>query len=103
VIPVMLDVGTDRQFLLDDPTYIGNRHPRVRGERYDAFIDAYVKVVTGCSKCAGAVEDFAPGNGRRIIEKYRQQICTLMTICRGQARSRWRQRSPPCGFADAAA
>jgi malate dehydrogenase (oxaloacetate-decarboxylating) len=78
VIPVMLDVGTDRQFLLDDPTYIGNRHPRVRGERYDAFIDAYVKVVTKLFPNALVHwEDFAPGNGRRIIEKYRHQICTF--------------------------
>src|SRR5205807_6309597 len=46
VIPVMLDVGTNRKNLLDDPTYIGNRHTRIRGERYDAFIDAYVKAVT---------------------------------------------------------
>ena len=41
----MLDVGTNRESLLDDPTYIGNRHARIRGERYDAFIDAYVKAV----------------------------------------------------------
>src|SRR5689334_2010662 len=40
-IPVMLDVGTDRRDLLDDPTYIGNRHRRIRGERYDAFVDLY--------------------------------------------------------------
>src|SRR5579862_5145901 len=45
-IPVMLDVGTNRESLLNDPMYIGNRHIRIRGERYDAFIDAYVKVVT---------------------------------------------------------
>jgi malate dehydrogenase (oxaloacetate-decarboxylating) len=78
VIPVMLDVGTDRQFLLDDPTYIGNRHTRIRGERYDAFIDAYVKVVTRLFPNALVQwEDFAPSNGRRIIEKYRNQICTF--------------------------
>ena len=46
VIPVMLDVGTNRESLLNDPMYIGNRHARIRGERYDAFIDAYVKAVT---------------------------------------------------------
>ena len=43
VVPVMLDVGTNRASLLADPMYPGNRHARVRGERYDAFIDAYVK------------------------------------------------------------
>ena len=46
VIPVMLDVGTNRESLLKDPMYIGNRHVRVRGKRYDAFIDAYVAAVT---------------------------------------------------------
>ena len=78
VIPVMLDVGTNRESLLDDPTYIGNRHARVRGERYDAFIDAYVKVVTRLFPNALLQwEDFAPGNGRRILEKYRDRICTF--------------------------
>ena len=42
VIPVMLDVGTNRESLLNDPMYPGNRHARVRGDRYDVFIDAYV-------------------------------------------------------------
>ncbi len=78
VIPVMLDVGTNRASLLDDPTYIGNRHGRVRGERYDAFIEAYVKAVTTLFPNALLQwEDFAPGNGRRIIEKYRDRIRTF--------------------------
>jgi malate dehydrogenase (oxaloacetate-decarboxylating) len=78
VIPVMLDVGTNRESLLSDPMYIGNRHARVRGERYDAFIDAYVNVVTKLFPNALLQwEDFAPSNGRRIIEKYRDRICTF--------------------------
>jgi malate dehydrogenase (oxaloacetate-decarboxylating) len=78
VIPVMLDVGTNRESLLDDTTYIGNRHARVRGERYDAFIDAYVKTVTRLfPKALLQWEDFAPGNGRRILERYRDRICTF--------------------------
>lgn len=78
VIPVMLDVGTNRENLLDDPTYIGNRHGRIRGERYDAFIDAYVNVVTRLFPNALLQwEDFAPGNGRRILEKYCGRICTF--------------------------
>ena len=44
-IPVMLDVGTDRQSLLDDPLYIGNRHPRVPAAEYDAFLDEFVHAV----------------------------------------------------------
>jgi len=78
VIPVMLDVGTNRDTLLSDPMYIGNRHARIRGERYDAFIDAYVKAATRLfPKALLQWEDFAPGNGRRILEKYRNQICTF--------------------------
>jgi malate dehydrogenase (oxaloacetate-decarboxylating) len=78
VIPVMLDVGTNRESLLNDPTYIGNRHGRIRGARYDAFIDAYVEVVTRLFPNALIQwEDFAPGNGRRIIGKYRDRICTF--------------------------
>jgi malate dehydrogenase (oxaloacetate-decarboxylating) len=77
-IPVMLDVGTNRESLLDDPTYIGNQHARIRGERYDAFIDAYVKAVTKLFPNALLQwVDFAPGNGRRILEKYRGRICTF--------------------------
>jgi malate dehydrogenase (oxaloacetate-decarboxylating) len=76
VIPVMLDVGTDRQSLLDDQTYVGNRHPRVRGARYNTFIDAYVDAVTELFPHALLQwEDFAPANGRRILEKYRDRVC----------------------------
>jgi malate dehydrogenase (oxaloacetate-decarboxylating) len=74
----MLDVGTNRPSLLEDPMYIGNPHARIRGERYDAFIDAYVKTTTKLFPNALLQwEDFAPGNGRRILEKYRHRICTF--------------------------
>ncbi len=78
VMPVMLDVGTNRESLLNDPFYLGNRHSRIRGERYDAFIDTYVKAAT---KIFPNVllhwEDFGVSNGRRILQKYRDQICTF--------------------------
>jgi len=78
VIPVMLDVGTNRQSLLDDPTYIGNRHTRTRGERYEAFIDAYVKTVSKLFPYALLQwVDIAPANARRILKKYRGQVCTF--------------------------
>ena len=83
-IPVMLDVGTDRDSLLSDPTYIGNRHPRIRGLRYDAFIDAYVQAVTKMfPNSLLQWEDFAPGNARRILEKYRDRICTFSDDMQG--------------------
>jgi malate dehydrogenase (oxaloacetate-decarboxylating) len=78
VIPVMLDVGTNRESLLRDPTYIGNRHARIRGERYDAFIDAYVNAATKLFPNALMQwADFAPGNARRILARYRDRICTF--------------------------
>lgn len=78
VIPVMLDVGTNRASLLEDPMYIGNRHPRIRGERYDAFIDAYVETVTKLFPNALLQwEDFSPCNGRRILKRYGDRICTF--------------------------
>ena len=78
VIPVMLDVGTNRESLLDDPMYVGNRHARIRGERYDAFIDAYVKAATKLFPNALLLwEDFAAGNGRRILDTYRDRCCTF--------------------------
>ncbi len=78
VIPVMLDVGTNRESLLKDPMYVGNRHARVRGERYDAFIDAYVETASKLFPNALLQwEDFSPGNGRRILEKYRGRMCTF--------------------------
>jgi malate dehydrogenase (oxaloacetate-decarboxylating) len=78
VIPVMLDVGTNRDVLLNDPMYIGSRHVRIRNGRYDAFIDAYVKTASKLFPNALLQwEDFAPSNGRRILEKYRDRICTF--------------------------
>ncbi|HEV8039719.1 MAG TPA: NAD-dependent malic enzyme [Bryobacteraceae bacterium] len=77
-IAVMLDVGTNRESLRDDPTYIGNQHARIRGEQYDAFIDSYVQAATKLfPKAMLQWEDFAPGNGRRILEKYRDKFCTF--------------------------
>jgi malate dehydrogenase (oxaloacetate-decarboxylating) len=78
VIPVMLDVGTNRESLLADPMNPGHRHARVRGERYDAFIDAYVKTATQLFPNALLQwEDFGPGPARRIHQKYRGRYRTL--------------------------
>ncbi len=64
--------------LLDDPTYVGSRHTRTRGERYDAFIDAYVAAVSKLFPNALLQwVDIAPGNARRILKKYRDRICTF--------------------------
>jgi malate dehydrogenase (oxaloacetate-decarboxylating) len=74
VIPVMLDVGTDRESLLNDPLYVGLRHSRVRGERYDALINAYVETASRLFPNALLhFEDFGPSNARRILERYRRK------------------------------
>ncbi len=64
--------------------YIGNRHPRVRGERYDEFIDTYVRAVTNRFPHALLQwEDFAPDNGRRIIDRYRTGSAHSTTTLQG--------------------
>jgi malate dehydrogenase (oxaloacetate-decarboxylating) len=71
VIPVSLDVGTDNEGLLNDPLYLGNRHARIRGAAYDAFIKKYLQ--TASSLFPDALlhfEDFGPGNARRILVTY---------------------------------
>ncbi|GGJ27085.1 NAD-dependent malic enzyme [Streptomyces brasiliensis] len=71
-LPVVLDVGTNRKQLLDDPLYLGNRHPRVDTETYDAFIDAFVTTVGRLFPDALLhFEDFGAANARRILERYR--------------------------------
>lgn len=73
-IAVNLDVGTDNEALLNDPTYLGNRHARVRGERYDALIANYLK--TAAEMFPNALlhfEDFGPSNARRILVENRRQ------------------------------
>jgi malate dehydrogenase (oxaloacetate-decarboxylating) len=77
-LPVMLDVGTDRKELLEDPLYLGNRHERVDRATYDAFIDAYVTAAT--KLFPGAMlhwEDFGPANARRILDRYREKVLTF--------------------------
>jgi malate dehydrogenase (oxaloacetate-decarboxylating) len=85
-IPVMLDVGTDRQSLLDDPLYLGYRHPRVRGARYRAFIDRYID--TALRLYPNALlhwEDVGAANARWILDAYRSRICTFNDDIQGTA------------------
>ena len=73
-VAVNLDCGTDNELLLNDPSYLGNRHARVRGERYDALIDEYLAVAS--ELFPGALlhfEDFGPANARRILQANRER------------------------------
>ena len=78
VLPVVLDVGTDNEVLLNDPLYIGNRHGRVRGEKYFAFIDAYVKAANASFPHAVLHwEDFGSTTCREILNRYRDSCATF--------------------------
>jgi malate dehydrogenase (oxaloacetate-decarboxylating) len=85
-LPVVLDVGTDNLHLLNDEMYLGERHPRVRGERYDRLIEAYV---TACQKLFPHAmlhwEDFGAANARRILDTYAGQVCTFNDDMQGTA------------------
>jgi len=86
VLPVVLDMGTDNLSLLNDEMYLGARHARVRDERYDDLIDAYV---TACQKLFPHAmlhwEDFGASNARRILNKYADQVCTFNDDMQGTA------------------
>ena len=77
-VPVILDVGTNRQELLDDPLYLGNAHPRVDRDTYDRFVDAYVSAATKLFPDALLHwEDFGPDNANRILDRYRDRLLTF--------------------------
>ncbi|HLM89627.1 MAG TPA: NAD-dependent malic enzyme [Streptosporangiaceae bacterium] len=77
-IPVILDVGTDRQSLLEDPLYNGNRHPRVPPAEYDAFLDEFVCEVGKLFPLALLHwEDLGVANARRLLERYRDERLTF--------------------------
>ncbi|MGW6599175.1 NAD-dependent malic enzyme [Streptomyces sp. NPDC055036] len=71
-VPVVLDVGTDNENLLNDPLYLGMRHSRVRGRKYDDFVAAYLETVADLYPNALLhFEDFGPSNARRLLEEYK--------------------------------
>ncbi len=77
-IPVVLDVGTDRTGLLTDPGYLGEKHARLRGAKYDELIDRYVTTATEMFPNALLHwEDFGEANARRILDRYRDHVCTF--------------------------
>jgi malate dehydrogenase (oxaloacetate-decarboxylating)(NADP+) len=85
-LPVVLDVGTNNQELLDDPLYLGSRQNRVRGEEYQSFVDAFVEAVQRLyPKCCIQWEDFANFNAIPILERYSDKICTYNDDIQGTA------------------
>jgi len=85
-LPVMLDVGTNNQKLLDDPMYMGARHKRIDQADYDEFIDAFIKAATRrWPEVMIQFEDFAQPNAMPILQKYRDKICCFNDDIQGTA------------------
>lgn len=77
-LPILLDVGTNNQELLNDPLYLGWRHERLRGQEYDDFVEAFVQAVM--RKFPNVIlqwEDFSKNNAPRLLERYRDRLCTF--------------------------
>mgnify|MGYP000592982423 FL=1 len=78
VLPLVIDAGTNREELLNNPNYLGNRHKRVSGDRYYDFVDQFVKTAERLfPKLYLHWEDFGRSNAANILEKYRKQIPTF--------------------------
>ena len=78
VLPLVIDAGTNREELRNNPNYLGNRHERVRGDKYYDFIDKFVQTAERLfPKLYLHWEDFGRMNAANILEKYRKNIPTF--------------------------
>ncbi|MCH4561908.1 NAD-dependent malic enzyme [Halomonas sp. EGI 63088] len=122
-LPIMLDVGTNNRALLDDPMYMGWRHPRIAQAEYDAFMEEFIAAVKRrWPKALLQFEDFAQANALPLLERYRDRLCcfnddvqgtasvcvgTLMAACQARDEGVGQQRvvfvgggSAGCGIAE---
>jgi malate dehydrogenase (oxaloacetate-decarboxylating) len=122
-LPVTLDVGTNNQALLDDPMYMGWRHPRITGDDYYQFVDEFIQAVkVRWPNVLLQFEDFAQDHATPLLARYRDQLCcfnddiqgtaavavgTLMAACKAKGELLKDQRivfagagSAGCGIAD---
>jgi len=85
-LPVMLDVGTNNEKLLNDPMYMGARHKRIGQSEYDEFVDLFIKaVVKRWPEVMLQFEDFAQPNAMPLLERYRHKICCFNDDIQGTA------------------
>ena len=85
-LPVMLDVGTNNEKLLNDPMYMGARHPRIGQDEYDEFVDMFIKAVTRrWPDVMIQFEDFAQPNAMPLLNRYRDKICCFNDDIQGTA------------------
>ncbi|WP_304167013.1 NAD-dependent malic enzyme [Lonsdalea britannica] len=85
-LPVVLDAGTNNQQLLNDPLYMGWRHPRISGDEYYAFVDEFIQAVKRrWPNVLLQFEDFAQGNAMPLLNRYRDEICSFNDDIQGTA------------------
>ena len=122
-LPVMLDVGTNNEKLLNDPMYMGARHKRITGEKYDDFVDTVLQAIKRrWPEALIQFEDFAQQNAMPLLKRYQNQLCcfnddiqgtaavtagTLLSACKAKGESIKDQRivfvgsgSAGCGIAE---
>jgi len=85
-LPIILDVGTDNHERIADPLYIGWHHARVRGQEYDDFVEEVVSAIAArWPHVLLQWEDFAKSNATRLLERYRDRLCTFNDDIQGTA------------------
>ncbi|WP_395491018.1 NAD-dependent malic enzyme [Cedecea davisae] len=85
-LPVVLDVGTNNQQLLNDPLYMGSRHPRITGDEYYEFVDEFIQAVRHrWPDVLLQFEDFAQKNAMPLLTRYRDEICSFNDDIQGTA------------------